>query len=642
MKRFILSSLVVLGALGASAESAITYGICGDEITGFGGGMAGVTYSAAIEVPEAVAKALEGNKVTNVSIGFASGLSKVVNVYLTYDLAGEPFYTQEGRVKTDSYSDQVLETPYVIEGRKFYIGYTYRQSSATGYPIGFDASNIGGTGAFSHLAAWGDGAEPKWINASDQGTLAIRATITGDKELENCLIPVALRLPKSLPVSKEFSYELDVLNFATNAVSSFESTSVFGNETPIIYGEDLAKSIAPGERATLTLNGTCSTESKYLPVAISLPEVNGVENLWGEDSTTAQIICSNLIQPRMVVIEEGTGIDCGYCPAGYVALEQLREKYSKENYVGIAVHNYSSDPMRCESYNGWDSKYVTGYPMATVNRDPNLRGFQPLPSACEAKYREYSTILPLKFVMEAEYTDETHTSAKVATYLALMSTTENLNYGIALVETEDNIGPYLQNNNYSGGAMGPMYGWESEGRRVSTMYNDVARAIHNWTGKDGSVPSNLTGRVAYTYEDEIPLKTEVRKQGDMHLIALLINKTTGEIVTAAKCVPGKITNAAEALGELGEETEDPFEPNNGDPNNGSGVCETVAAPSFNVTAADGVLRVEGEFDSADIFTLDGRRAASLASEGNVVLPAGLYLVSVKAEGQVSTIKIIIK
>ena len=190
--------------------------------------------------------------------------------------------------------------------------------------------------------------------------------------------------------------------------------------------------------------------------------------------------------------------------------------------------------------------------------------------------------------------------------------------------------------------MGPLYGWESEGRRVSTMYNDVARAIHNWTGKEGSVPSDITGRVAYTYEDEIPLKTEVSKQGDMHLIALLINKTTGEIVTAAKCVPGKITGAAEALGELGEETEDPFEPNNGDPNNGSGVCEPVAAPSFNVTAADGVLRVEGEFDSADIFTLDGRRAATLAGKGNVALPAGLYLVSVKAEGQLSTIKVIIK
>ncbi len=625
MKRFILSTAVALGALFASAETTMTYGICDDAITGVGTGYSGTNYSAAIEVPEAVAKALEGSKVTTISVGFASGLSKIVNVYLTYDLAGEPFYTQEGRVKVNSFNDQVLDTPYVIEGRRFYIGYTYRQSSATGKPIGFDNNNLGGMSAFSNIAIWPDGGKAEWQDGSQFGALSIRATITGDKTIDNCLIPVGLQLPQSLNLGKEFSYTLDVLNFSTQPVNSLGVSSTFGGETPITYSEDLATPLAPGQRTSLTLNASCSEENATLPITVSIPTVNGKENLWSMTPATASIICSNLISPRTIVIEEATGTQCSWCPAGYVAMEMMRENHP-ENYIGIAVHNYTGDPMACVSYEPWVTRHINGFPNATINRSPQVGTFSPQPTACEARYNELVGVLNLRFVMEAEYTDDTKTKARIATYLVLGTDEENLNYGIALVETEDNVGPYIQANGYAGGSRGEMYGWEKKESYVSTIYNDVARAIYNWQGKEGSVPREVKSRTIYTYEETVPLQTQLDKHGDMHLIALLIDRSTGEIVTGAKCVPDRITSPEEAIGPLPEN---------------SSVSEAVA-PSFRISAVNGALAVEGEFDAADIFSLDGRRAASLSAPGSVNLNAGLYIVSVKANGQTKTSKIIIK
>lgn len=624
MKRLILPFLMVLALFSMKAETTMTYGICSDNINGVGTGMGGSNYSAAIEVPEAVAQALKGSKVTNVSIGFKSGLVKIINVYLTYDLEGEPFYQQEGRVKVNSFNDQKLETPYIIEGRKFYIGYTYRQSSSTGKPIGFDSEDKGGMGAFSHVAIWPDGSNPSWDTYPQFGALSIRATIVGDKTLENCVIPVGLRLPKASGVGKEFSYEVDILNYSSNPVNSIGITTTFGSQDPIVYTEDLATALAPGQKTTLNLSGVSYVENKEMPVSIVVSKVNGVDNLWAANSSEVTFISSDYVYPRTVVIEEATGTGCGYCPAGYVAMEQMREKH-KEDYIGIAVHNYSGDPMFCSSYEPWINNYITGYPNATINRSSAVGVFSPQPNICEANYQELAGMLNLHFYMQAEYADEEQLNARVATYVCFGYPVMDNKFQIALVETEDNVGPYSQYNGYSGGGSGDMYGFENEPRYVSLIYNDVARAIHNWRGKDGSLPHFMQANKTYTYEETIPLMTSKAKHGDMNLIALLIDTSTKEILTAAKCKPGKIT---------GPEPDPNPEPDNS-------VSETATPTSF-VYAADGDIVVEGSFEKAEIFSLDGRKVAGLDSPATVSVNAGIYVVRVSEGKNLLTKKLIVK
>lgn len=611
MRKLLLSFALLFGILGMRAGDFV-YGICSDEINGVGTGMAGSNYSAAIEVPESVAQALQGSSVTSVSVGFKSGLTKVINIYLTYDLEGEPFYTQEGRVKVNSFSDNALDVPYVIEGRKFYIGYTYRQTSSTGKPIGFDARDMGGMSAFSHIAIWPDGGEPEWADYPQFGALSLRATITGDKSLENCAIPVGLRLPKASPLGKDFTYELDVLNFGTNTLTGIEAVSTIGAGEAQIASFDFDKPLAPGARGTVKLTASSDEENRELPVAVEVAKANGAANLWASLPAQGVMISSNFFFSRVVVIEEATGTGCGYCPVGYAAMEQMRENHP-DDYIGIAVHNYSGDPMRCSSYEQWVNRNITGFPNATISRSPSIGTFSPQPNACEAHYNTLAGLVNIFFGIESEYADEnSKDNVRVMVTTRFGYNVEESQYAIALVETEDNVGPYWQTNNYSGGEY--MYGFESLGSRVSLMYNDVARAIYNWQGKPGSLPEAIQAGKTYQYEETIPMVTEAAKHGDANLIALLIDRSTGEIVTAAKCKIDKIS--------------------------GIGLVEN--APAVKVHPTAGGVTVEGEFDRAAVYGIDGSCKATIVVPGHVDLPAGLYVVRVAAGSNAITQKIIVR
>ena len=87
MKKTLLSGILGIAGmiLPTAMADTLTYGMCGDEISGIGTGMSGTNYSAAIEVPEAVAQAMKGSKVSEVLIGFGSGMAKQAYIYFTYD-----------------------------------------------------------------------------------------------------------------------------------------------------------------------------------------------------------------------------------------------------------------------------------------------------------------------------------------------------------------------------------------------------------------------------------------------------------------------------------------------------------------------------------------------------------------------------
>lgn len=609
--------MVALAALCSNAQTSYTYGICTDNLNGVGTGVAGTNYSTAIEVPEEMAKALQGSKLTAVSIGFYSGLSKNTTIYLTYDLEAEPFYTQEetGFFKVKTFSTAQLDTPYEIEGRKFYIGYTYRQSRSSDKPIAFDAEPLSSVGLFSHLAVWDDSSKPQWAEYPGYGSACIRATIEGDNMPANAVLPIGLTMPASIGVNVDFDYTVNLFNMSTEPVTAVNLSAVFGTDAPIASELTLDTPIAPMSKGSVAVKGRSTKENPELPVAVNVTGVNGSDNLLASEAASTSVIASNFVKPRIVVIEEGTGNRCGWCPAGYVAMEYMRETYP-DTYLGIAVHNYSGDPMSCSTYSEWTGVHGGGFPYACINRSSKYGTFTPHPTICESYYKELAGVVNLDLQVEAELADDSKENLRVLTTVCFGSDFDSHSYGIALVQTEDNVGPYWQSNNYAGGANGNMYGWEDKDLSVEVMYNEVARRIDNWDGKD-VLPAVLEKGRVYGYEEIVPVGSPKRqKLDDTTVAALLIDRSTGEIVTAAKCRIGKIT---------------------------SDVSDVAAGTaSSSVRVLPGAVSVEGEFTAADIYRPDGSKAAALSCPGRVELPAGIYVVSVSEAGRVSVRKVLVK
>jgi len=631
MKKILLTLIAVASVvMMAKAQSTLSYGICSDEINAVGTGTAGTNYSAAIEVPEAMAEAMKGNKLTQMHIGIGSGMSKNLTLYLSYDLQGEPFYTQDATWKgPNSEQHYTLDTPYVIEGKKFYIGYKYRQSSSSGMPIGFDGNPLNGLSQFSHLGVWADNAADKaeWGVYTQYGALSIRATIEGDN-MPVAVIPIRLSLPDAVGENKDFEYKLDVYNMSCESVNKLEISSIIGTQSPQNEVVTLGSPLAPGATTTITVKGKSAEENLETPFKVNVLNVDDKVNAW-DCAAISTLLVSNSVVPRVVVVEEFTGVDCVWCPAGYVAMEQMREKYP-DDYIGIAVHNYKypDDPMKCGSYRDWVSKYVTGAPQATINRNSEIGVFSPTPETIEKYYKSERQMTGIDLNINAKYAGESKEEILVTTDVAFDYDIDSHSYGFALVQTEDNVGPYTQQNAYSGGRFGEMGGFENEGVMVKLIFNDVARLIMGWDGTLGNLPDKIIKGERYEFTETMTLRPEVvlkengkpdvdkqQKHGDTNVIALLIDRKDGHIVTAAKCrIEGTV----------------------------SGVQQVVHTPDVWVSTVAGGISVAGEFDAAEVYTIDGKKVASLERAGAVSMAPGIYVVRVLASGETLARKVAVK
>jgi hypothetical protein len=127
----------------------------------------------------------------------------------------------------------------------------------------------------------------------------------------------------------------------------------------------------------------------------------------------------------------------------------------------------------------------------------------------------------------------------------------NATYRMDYVVTEDQVGPYVQENGYYNGTAGEMGGWEKLDYYVAHRYDDVARALANGTGVEGSVPDAVEAGKSYEFTQGISLAnvttldSGAKKLEDCHFIAMLINTTTGRIENSVSVPVGDLIEIEE-------------------------------------------------------------------------------------------------
>ena len=276
---------------------------------------------------------------------------------------------------------------------------------------------------------------------------------------------------------------------------------------------------------------------------ISITNINGgVDNDVSDNSVLISVDIEGVepVEGRKVVLEEGTGTWCQWCPRGTVMMDFYAENYP-DLAVPIAVHN--ADPMKVTVYDTGMGGLISGYPSGLVDRANGE--FDPLEFE-EAMIDRLLIPAPVSVQHEVAY-DAATRQITVNSQLNFLQTM-NGSYRIAMVITEDEVtgttSTWRQSNAYSGGANGPMGGFEDLPSLVPAaqmVYDHVARSINGFTGAANSVPAtNPAGSVVnFTSTYTHPTTQEVDK---MHAITMLINTTTGEIINAEQtAIPFSIT-----------------------------------------------------------------------------------------------------
>lgn len=562
IKKLIMAALMLLPMAAAAqtdATPSILYGYC-DTPRGAITFSSTTTAGMAIQIDQSTIDYFKGGKIT--AIGIANGQQAKGSLISTQDItlftssavnfggiASDNMETYPGTMdlsKPFEYKEYPLPEPIEINDdlAPFWVGCTAVCNPKTGSPLCFD----GMMHTDSHTSVVGvvdDGDdEITWVNSANQyGYACVRVRIEKEGLPVNEASVLDCFFPPTVAPGEKYNIELNVRNEASNIITDITVTAKLnsGDEqsfdltlpSPIEYNEYNAQAVVIPIDApdTASVNNT---------VAIRVTKVNGVANTStaaaAKASGTFMAINPSTAFSRNMVAEIATGTDCGWCPIGIVGVGKMLQEHNDGTFIPIAVH--VGDVMSTASYQMLQQNFTgSTRPLLVVNRNTYLYGM-PNPSYDELAAR-YPAVRALPAMAQLAIKDvEYDISNPKKPRFNITSEVEfafpmatNDNFGIAYVLAEDNVGPYLQENYYSGSKTAGMEEWNKLPEQVSTYYDHVARYIYLYNGATNSVPAQVAPGEKYEHSASV-LANLVSDANNCHIVAMLINRVTGQIENA--------------------------------------------------------------------------------------------------------------
>lgn len=617
---------VQASAMLSRADESMNYTLAGNpySFAGFSNVSEGTVVAQAFEFGADAAKKFAGNNIVSMNFftpftgtnQYINTISKAV-LFFSEDLDKAPFYTQEVTLPTGFQTGTIqnsfnLTTPITVEeGKSFFAGFYFTLDASTTDYIFFDGNLSGPSEGCMIGTGSGKPNELEWHSYTNQiGCVCMGLGISGDKLPQNEVEAAAAAAAPLFYPNNTNTYQILIYNNAANPVSNIELTTKVGDQNPVAQTFNFGSQSLPyGQGGVLTVrNVACDKEGYNIPVIASVTKVNGQPNNDANPSAGFYVNClaADNGYSRNVVVEEGTGTWCGWCPNGYTTMEALKEKYTDGTVILSAIHN--DDPMEQASYAQWFNMYATGFPCGIVNRAGST-DIQEISGTEE--YITFFKSLPAisKVSLTAENKDNTTLSLSADVEFCLPVKANDFALSFAL--TEDGVGPYDQTNYMTGLADYRDTEWYSKPNPVSLVFNDVARETKDVFGIENSLPNALEAKKAASYSTTMSLATIANAAKTCKAMVYVINQTTGAIENAA------VVDVAPA----------------------AGVDDAVISESaVSITTANGGITVEGNEGLVEVYTVEGRKVAQTRASGTINLAKGIYIV--KADDTVA--KVLVK
>ncbi len=544
----------------AKAEEAtsdtMNYSISGEPYTSIGltSAPSNSVYAGAICITAEQATRFAGNKITAVNFYTGTRLGSALanlnyvtkyKVFVTNDLQGERLveedFTASRRAMT--LQNAPLSEPVVIEaGKEYYIGYQCTTLSSNDYVLVVDGLYHGG----SYDGGWvyiydSSTSSYVWDNIADYyGFNCISVSIAGDSlPVDGAYISDSM-IQENANAGEAFDFEILVRNDASNDINNVEITYTFGENAPVSKTYEFSEPLAYGKEEVITVSDvTYPTTGMNIPLRCEITKVNGVDNIisgnGGVDAVINVLPVGAGSAPHMVS-EEFTSIWCQWCPLGLSNMEYMVETYP-DNFIYVEVHgplSYYTDPMFDYSFYNLMLAYNTvGYPSSQINRYISC---DPRELDTYEYYYQYLTLglVPYGVTAECDFTsDKTSLIVNTKTKFAFDTDNSSDRYKLSYVITEDNVGPYTQQNGYSGKSY-ECGGWNTQPAEVSMMYNNVGRYMDGYPGVAKSLPASMASAVEYDGTRTIAIPSSVANVDNINVIVYLMDTSEGKILNACK------------------------------------------------------------------------------------------------------------
>lgn len=355
------------------------------------------------------------------------------------------------------------------------------------------------------------------------------------------------------------------------------------------------------------------------------------------DDTLNAVVTGLSFQPtKRVLIEEGTGTWCGWCPRGAVYTEQIDTVYPGTAIV-VAVHN--ADPMTDAVYDAGMGNLISGYPGGTLDR----KDIDIDPTDFEANYlNRINDVSPADVGVSAYFNSATRQVDVVvsATFAAELTGDFRLNAVLVEDEVTGTTSAYSQSNYYSSTSnniplVGAGHNWQTEPNPVpfSTMvYEFVGRNIMGtYEGQVGSIPATVTNGTTYSYTFTTTIPT-TWDENHMRVIGMLQDGDLNTVLNVNRGAYGITTTVQELTAENFSMS---LYPN-------PASLSTQLEVNLKNSAAYQIEMFDMLGKSVYSQRFNGSTGKNIYNVPLVGLNAGLYLVRVNVGGSVLTTRLIVK
>lgn len=253
-----------------------------------------------------------------------------------------------------------------------------------------------------------------------------------------------------------------------------------------------------------------------------------------------QTIVSTTPQNKNVVLEEFTGINCGYCPQGHAVANSISSANpGRVVVINVHVGGYATPAGNQPDFRTpWGTAIagqsgLTGYPAGTVNR--HVFAGSSMTAGKTAMGRDKWTAASNTILSEASYVNIGAT-AEINVSTSEITVYVEAYYTGNSPQSTNKINVALMQNN--------TIGYQSGG---SANYNHMHRLVHLLTGQWGAdITSTTSGSLysnTFTYSIPSDYNNILTNYDDLEL-AVFIAESNQEIVTGIKVVP-EIVNVPE-------------------------------------------------------------------------------------------------
>ncbi|MCH5228838.1 MAG: Omp28-related outer membrane protein [Muribaculaceae bacterium] len=439
-----------------------------------------------------------------------------------------------------------LENPYVLTDQPIYVGYsmniTETKSDEQKKPVVIsEGANI--NGLFLHM----NKSIQRWSNYSENENAVAFIVVTLEGEFPQYSADILNNSPVYASKGEDFDIEFFISNKGLNPIENITYTYSYQGSDQVYSGnavlpEAIQPSLATTTPVTLSFDGL--SEPGAYTMEFSITQVNGQPNdaLLGFINPVVNVMP---FEPtHRPLMEEYTGLWCGWCPGGYIALELIQEKYG-DDVVVVSYHN--GDPMQITSDYPVN---ITAFPTATIDRYSIIDPYwgdtdEPFGVA----YNLEDTMAQLAVAEINLDTELEGDMVNVNTSVTFVLDIDNANYQIGYTLVSNNLSNkswaqtnyYTGEKGYEGTELEQLTEWPE--KVFGLVFNDVAVDIEGYKGVENSLPEKINVGQEYTHQFSYNIADNdlIQNPEDLVVTAFIIDKNNNKIINANKSALGNTT-----------------------------------------------------------------------------------------------------